>query len=64
MNKDIESLISFCEGKIKSLSTARQPMPFQKFDQNQCDGLTRKIHRFKEIIALLRELEERRNQTQ
>lgn len=50
---DILRTIDYCKGKIKSLETARKALPFEKFNQRECDKITKKLYHYKLIVTEL-----------
>ena len=59
MSGEIDNTIDYCKGRIKSFEKARKPLPFEKFDKNKCDNITKKIHRYKVILQVLEEKKQR-----
>jgi prefoldin subunit 5 len=50
---EAEKTIEFCKGQIKQLKKSRKNLPFEKFDQNKCNNLTKKIYRFELMLESL-----------
>lgn len=55
---ELQRTMDYVKGRIKSLEKARKPLPYQKFDQNNMNKCTRKLHHYRFILEVLKEKQE------